>query len=72
MSYEEKRRSPTPPTPTRGVIAALMTGTFAVVCVLKLAGAVSWPSTAILAPIWLPWACVIVFVGVALLWAALS
>lgn len=72
MTYEETRRTPTPPTPTGGVIAALLTGIFAVVCILKLAGWVSWPWAAILAPIWLPWACAIVFAGVALLWAALS
>ena len=72
MTDDATRRAPTPPSPSSHATATALTAAFLAAYLLKLAGVVPWPWSIILAPIWLPWACVIVFVGVALLWAALS
>ncbi|THD06130.1 hypothetical protein [Rhodanobacter lindaniclasticus] len=69
MTYEATRRAPTPPQPSGHLIAILFTAAFATACILKLTGVVSWPWAVILAPIWLPWACAIVFAVTALVLA---
>lgn len=64
-----ERRVPVPPSPAGSALTVLLTAIFAIVCVLKLAGAVAAPWAMILAPIWLPLACLYVFVAAALLLA---
>lgn len=52
--------------------AGLLAGVFVGTCILKLCGLITWSWAVILAPVWIPWAAGIVFVGVALLVAAMS
>ena len=71
MSYEEKRRSPTPPIAPRpsigfdGLLTILFIG-------LKLTGAISWSWIWVLSPLWIGCAIVLLIVAICLLWAALS
>lgn len=68
MTDDDTRRAPVP-SPPGFSLAVLLTAIFAVVCMLKLAGTITWPWAVILAPIWLPWASAIVFCACAMLLA---
>ena len=65
-----ERRAPVPPNGSGMRIASLLTGVFIGTCILKLCGVITWSWAVILAPVWIPWCAVVVFVAAALLAAA--